>query len=752
MDEIAHSEESTIAEQIELVQENADQQMNAESDVANQQLALLQAIPELMDKLAQQPWQYDAHVQLIQALRQVDMAEELEATRQRMREIYPLTEAMWLEWIQDVKAISHDPENRERVKTLYLEAAEDYLSIPIWKSYVDYVIDNYKADTGLAVDEGNTEKEKTNDLSKEDRELLTMDTRNDLLMAIDSTRYHIAQSHEIWNGYIAFELELLNLDPSKDNVERVRSLYLERLKTIHMAWDQTFEGFSIFISTHDNANYENIMVTVNKECAPTKEAIGEREIMESELALKNNDLLTFFEYIKKEERAKSPTPLMQGLYERAVAVHCTDAGLWEDYLLFQMQQDESEVEKTISVAERSIRNCPWSGDLWTLYAGVFEQFLASNEQVFAVFQRALTNDLLLASYDDLIKTLLGKCDFERRQINWSSEDSRKLIQCIKDAYTLVAELFPKTNDPYYRLEQYEIFIETKVGNGVRARAIWEKVIKLHLNEVDVWIKFIANEMQRGNNIHYCQQQFRRAFTKELDYPERLMEAWTKFEHEYGTVSSFRDAKITMRRKTKLASIQWQQYQENEQVVQQPIATGPNTEDDQELMAKQLEKRQKERARKLRAKIKAKEKRRNENDQLEQTQEHEIKPTENRKRRRSSDQGGDIAQAHKQPKVEHHTDAHQGPENAETTMETSQAQENGQGKSTARLIPPSMLRRGGAARGGSRGRPKAGPARRLTVPKKTNKADAASEAPTTNEQSAPTEQKSNDDFRAMFLNK
>lgn len=84
----------------------------------------------------------------------------------------------------------------------------------------------------------------------------------------------------------------------------------------------------------------------------------------------------------------------------------------------------------------------------------------------AVFQRALTNDLLLASYDDLIKTLIGKCDFERRQINWDSgklailcsddrwlvalsdldharildnliEDSRALIQCIKDANTLV---------------------------------------------------------------------------------------------------------------------------------------------------------------------------------------------------------------------------------------------------------------------------------------------------------------------------
>lgn len=36
-----------------------------------------------------------------------------------------------------------------------------------------------------------------------------------------------------------------------------------------------------------------------------------------------------------------------------------------------MQQDETELDKTISVAERAIRNCPWSGDLWSLYAGVF---------------------------------------------------------------------------------------------------------------------------------------------------------------------------------------------------------------------------------------------------------------------------------------------------------------------------------------------------------------------------------------------
>jgi hypothetical protein len=51
-DELDHAQEPTIAEQIESVQlEDAEQPMDAESDAANEQLALLQAIPELMEKV-----------------------------------------------------------------------------------------------------------------------------------------------------------------------------------------------------------------------------------------------------------------------------------------------------------------------------------------------------------------------------------------------------------------------------------------------------------------------------------------------------------------------------------------------------------------------------------------------------------------------------------------------------------------------------------------------------------------------------
>jgi hypothetical protein len=194
------------------------------------------------------------------------------------------------------------------------------------------------------------------------------------LTAVEATRYHIADSHRIWNEYIAFELLLLEQASTSENVPNVLSIYVERLTTIHMAWDQTFEDFSTFVSGHDNAHYEETMVAVNQQCASVKEAIGEREILESGLVSgwsqsaataassvfvyivsslvdflalshpvfmqvqKNNDLNVFFEYLKKEERARSPSDLLKGLYERAVAIHCTDAGLWEDYVLFEVSR------------------------------------------------------------------------------------------------------------------------------------------------------------------------------------------------------------------------------------------------------------------------------------------------------------------------------------------------------------------------------------------------------------------------------
>jgi hypothetical protein len=84
---------------------------------------------------------------------------------------------------------------------------------------------------------------------------------------------------------MAFELIVFGQSPSEENVQRVRALYSGRLKTLHMAWEETFVGFSTFISQHDNANYEETMVTVTEQCASNKDAIEKRVMSESGLVI-----------------------------------------------------------------------------------------------------------------------------------------------------------------------------------------------------------------------------------------------------------------------------------------------------------------------------------------------------------------------------------------------------------------------------------------------------------------------------------
>jgi hypothetical protein len=46
----------------------------------------------------------------------------------------------------------------------------------------------------------------------------------------------------------------------------------------------------------------------------------------------------YYQYIENEKLAKKMKSLnyVRNLYERAIAVYCTDVGLWEDYICFMV--------------------------------------------------------------------------------------------------------------------------------------------------------------------------------------------------------------------------------------------------------------------------------------------------------------------------------------------------------------------------------------------------------------------------------
>ena len=62
------------------------------------------------------------------------MGAALHEARQTMHVLFPLTEEMWLSWLEDEKS-SQAPID---LHALCAEAVQDYLSVPLWKLLIRY--------------------------------------------------------------------------------------------------------------------------------------------------------------------------------------------------------------------------------------------------------------------------------------------------------------------------------------------------------------------------------------------------------------------------------------------------------------------------------------------------------------------------------------------------------------------------------------------------------------------------------------
>ena len=54
-----------------------------------------------------------------------------------MHERYPMTEQLWLEWLQDEIAAADSVASTDHIDKLFKNAVQDYLSIPVWKAYIE---------------------------------------------------------------------------------------------------------------------------------------------------------------------------------------------------------------------------------------------------------------------------------------------------------------------------------------------------------------------------------------------------------------------------------------------------------------------------------------------------------------------------------------------------------------------------------------------------------------------------------------
>ncbi|KAI8391334.1 uncharacterized protein BYT42DRAFT_591897 [Radiomyces spectabilis] len=319
-----------------------------------------------------------------------------------------------------------------------------------------------------------------------------------------------------------------------------------------------------------------------------------------------------------------------------------------------------------------------------------------------IFDRALRNETLLSSIEDLVTVLMAKCDYARRQVDWEDPDDEAVMD-LRVTFEECLAYLSEGNTRYYA------FIEGKrLGNEAKAREQWDTIIKRHGKDAEAWVRYIEFERSLGN-YHTCVSLFKQAIVKRLDYPERLMDAWLTMEHEIGSVDSVEDALVRINHKTNLLTREWQSAIAEQQA--------------QEERKKEKEITQKKKKAAHRAKQKEGPKK-----EAQGTTETQPATSASRKRKASEDMSTDTAKKSKPSQRE------------ATTSSEFKAPE-----------PPAANRgRGAATTRGRRGTRLAMPSRQTQKPKQ-EQSEEPSSLPKDPE-TKPAEEKSNADFRAMLLGK
>uniref|UniRef100_A0A8C8ID48 RRM domain-containing protein n=1 Tax=Oncorhynchus tshawytscha TaxID=74940 RepID=A0A8C8ID48_ONCTS len=162
--------------------ENSDDETDNSSEDEKENEAEIQRLEE---QLSINAFDYNCHVDLIKLLRQEGELPRLRKARQKMSELFPLTEEIWLDWLKDEIHLTEEEPNREKVYELFETAMKDYICPEIWVEYAQYSIGGM----GLP---GGIEK-----------------VRSIFERALTAVGLHMTKGATVWEAYREFENAIL---------------------------------------------------------------------------------------------------------------------------------------------------------------------------------------------------------------------------------------------------------------------------------------------------------------------------------------------------------------------------------------------------------------------------------------------------------------------------------------------------------------------------------------------------------------
>ncbi|XP_051520916.1 squamous cell carcinoma antigen recognized by T-cells 3 [Myxocyprinus asiaticus] len=483
-------------------------------------------IQRLEEQLSINAFDYNCHVDLIKLLRQEGKLHRLRKARQKMSELFPLTEEIWLDWLKDEIRLTEDESDREKVYELFERALKDYVCPEIWLEYVQYSIGGMGAQGGI------------------DR------VRSIFERALMEVGLHVTKGSSIWEAYREFEIAILSTVqpppgsvPSQEQqellnaqLERIHTLFRRQLAVPMMDMEGTYAEYSDWA---DDGVPETVMHQYRRalqqmeKCKPYEEAL---------LVSEPPKLSEYQTYIDFEMKEGDPARV-QSIFERALAENCLVPDLWIKYTTYLDRQLKIK-ELVLSAHERAVRNCPWTMGLWKSYLLALERHGAEHQTVAGVFEKALNAGFIQAT--DYVEIWQSYLDYLRRRVDFSKEWSRELDE-LRAAFTRsldylkqdVEERFSESGDLSCTIMQIWARIEAlHCKNMQKARELWDSIMtKGNAKYANMWLEYYNLERSYGDAAH-CRKALHRAVQCTSDYPEHVCDVLLNFERVEGSLEDW----------------------------------------------------------------------------------------------------------------------------------------------------------------------------------------------------------------------
>uniref|UniRef100_A0A8D0GWW8 Spliceosome associated factor 3, U4/U6 recycling protein n=1 Tax=Sphenodon punctatus TaxID=8508 RepID=A0A8D0GWW8_SPHPU len=516
------------AEEAEVVEAGEDDEEDTDSsaDGEDEEKENEAEIQRLEEQLSINAFDYNCHLDLIKLLRQEGELVKLRRARQKMSELFPLTEEIWLDWLKDEIRMASENPDREKVYELFERAVKDYICPEIWLEYAQYSI-------GGIGQEGGIEK-----------------VRAIFERALTAVGLHVTKGAAIWEAYREFENAILEtVQPAAGGVpspeqqqtiraqlEKIHTLFRRQLGIPLLDMEATYAEYEEWteepIPDSVTKNYKKALQQLEK-CRPFEETL---------LVAETPKLAEYQAYIDYETKVGDPARI-QLIYERALSENCLVPDLWARYNQYLDRQLKMK-ELVLLAHDRAVRNCPWTVKLWNQYLLAMERHSVDHQTISENFEKALNAGFIQAT--DYVEIWQAYLDYLRRRVDFT-QDSSKELEELRSAFARaveylkqeVEERFSESGDPSCTVMQNWALIEARLCNNMqKARELWDSIMtKGNAKFANMWLEYYNLERAHGDTQH-CRKALHRAVQCTSDYPEHVCEVLLTLERIEGTLDDW----------------------------------------------------------------------------------------------------------------------------------------------------------------------------------------------------------------------